>query len=308
MRKIILALALSCAAACTTNGAHNDVLLFGTDTKIGFDVGANATNAGVPELTLGYKRREAVWMPMVVNGSSSAVMANANQTILNTLNACVERTARDNAAQLACYTAAGDQMAALREAGGAMPPTDAMYRGTTEGVQMNPGESRKETDTYSVFASFGGDFSGASGGRAALAQFFATGIAAQRLGENPRIDMALSVQSGERQANDALRGALDQVGEQNRALGAAAIDAAASKSANRLDLIVSCLSLPAHRADRTAAIDTVKTSNPDLKSYLEDPISAQMLQSDDGLHDLLVNNDALANALAGTTQVTACGA
>lgn len=55
------------------------------------------------------------------------------------------------------------------------------------------GEDGDTKDSYSVFASFGAKFSGgvtgteakASGG---LAQFFATGIAAQKLADNPGIE------------------------------------------------------------------------------------------------------------------------
>lgn len=53
---------------------HNDTLLFGTDTKVALDVGAPPENAGIPQLTIGYKRREFVWMPLYVNARDSKVV------------------------------------------------------------------------------------------------------------------------------------------------------------------------------------------------------------------------------------------
>lgn len=55
------------------------------------------------------------------------------------------------------------------------------------------GTDGKKQDTYSVFASFGGDFSAAGGGKAGINQFFATGIAAQNLAKNKEVAAALTV-------------------------------------------------------------------------------------------------------------------
>src|SRR5437899_4879752 len=68
-RWTVVAACAFAAAGCTTL-RHNDVLIFGTDTKLAVDVSAAPTSGGAPEITIGYKRQEAVWMPLVVNGNS----------------------------------------------------------------------------------------------------------------------------------------------------------------------------------------------------------------------------------------------
>ena len=143
------------------NASHNNVLLFGTDTKFGVDVSTEATQGGAPEITVGYKRREAVWMPLVVNDQN-----------------CTGAQGQTGDPACTTSTRSGDS---------------ALFTG--EG-----GDDSK--DAYSVFASFGAKFgananagdrnANAEGG---LAQFFATGIAAQRLGGNPQVQQVLSVQS-----------------------------------------------------------------------------------------------------------------
>lgn len=187
---------------------HNDVMVFGTDTKIAFDISANATAGATPEFTLGYKRREGVWMPLLVNGRQSvpvagaaacragaagehcrAALAEASRQIQSvsaqTLSACLSR---DGANPANCVEAFLDASKYVSER-------------TTPGENGEPDVTSR--DAYSVFASLGADFSGSTGGRAALAQFFATGIAAQELAANTEIQRALAVETpGAEQLND----------------------------------------------------------------------------------------------------------
>ena len=129
---------------------HNDVLIFGTETTVAVDVGSSATNGGTPEITIGYKREEAVWLPLLANGRDSKPR----------------------------------------------PPAGTMYRAT--------GPDSKAQDAYSVFASFGAELEGGTGkAKVGLAQFFATGIAAQRLATNPAAVLALTVKSPEQGKADA---------------------------------------------------------------------------------------------------------
>lgn len=59
-------IAVAClVAACGSTPRHTNTLIFGTNTKIAFDVGPDPT--GVTSVTLGYKRQEAVWMPLLAN-------------------------------------------------------------------------------------------------------------------------------------------------------------------------------------------------------------------------------------------------
>lgn len=150
---LIGGLALS---GCSSLGDHNDVLLFGTDTKFALDVSADATSGGTPSVTFGYKRKEAVWMPLLTNG-----------------------VCRGKAPPDYCKPADRDKAA-------------ARYTGS----DSTKGGGR--SDAYSVFASFGANLKGEANGSAhatvGLAQFFATGIAAQKLAENPQAANVLSVQ------------------------------------------------------------------------------------------------------------------
>ena len=128
-------------AGCATSD-HNNTLVFVTSTKLALDVSASPT--GTPDFTLGYKRYEGVWMPLIVNKKSN-----------------------DNVTTAGCDEASNN----------------CMYQGKEHGDN--------KTDTYSVLASFGAEFSGGASGGAdeqstaqgggGLAQFFATGIAAQKL-------------------------------------------------------------------------------------------------------------------------------
>jgi len=83
-------------AALTGCFSHNDVLLFGTQTTFGVDIGTAPENGGVPELTLGYKRKEAVWIPLAMNAKDSAVRTSA----LNIKDIKYEGTTKDSSGQI----------------------------------------------------------------------------------------------------------------------------------------------------------------------------------------------------------------
>ena len=53
---------------CTSTPQHTNVLVFGTNTKLALDLSQDATS-GIG-ITLGYKRLEAVWMPLLPNQAS----------------------------------------------------------------------------------------------------------------------------------------------------------------------------------------------------------------------------------------------
>jgi len=173
--------AWSVAALTGCMAPHNDVLLFGTTTKVAFDITAPPEGTYVPEITLGYKRKEFVWMPLVLNGRGSSLDEGA--TWAGALGAAAKYTAE----------------------------AETQFVGN----DGNPkGEKLKSVDTYSVLASFGGEFSGEAGLQgehgtstmnAGLAQVFATGIAAQRLADNPNIVRALAVQPADAEIADAAK-------------------------------------------------------------------------------------------------------
>ena len=129
--------------SCSSSPQHSNTLIFSTTTKMAIDVSAEPAS-GSPEVTIGYKRVEGVWMPLLAN----------------------EKVFENNATPAKCT-----------------PKEDCVFQSkeTTK-------DGSSKTDTYSVLATLGAKFGGeakassasASGG---ISQFFATGIAAQKLAE-----------------------------------------------------------------------------------------------------------------------------
>lgn len=187
-QRIVVMIALAMfLTACATDRPHNEVLIFGTSTKLAVDVSAPVQNAGIPEFTMGYKRQEAVWMPLKPNDAEA-------QQASDQLNSCTQ-----SLKEVGVISTADIKEACLK----AVIPANK-YVSFSSGVESNKGGAALEVDTYSVFASFGGSgnlsFSSASGN---LAQFFATGIAAQRLGANPAVGNALNAKAPEAEKEKA---------------------------------------------------------------------------------------------------------
>ena len=173
IRKIAISfLPLIFLGGCTSTPHHTNTLIFAVNTKLALDLSA-APIGGIPGVTIGYSRQEAVWMPLLANRVTKSPFEPAE-----------------------CNT---------------MAITDCHFRGKykqTQKTDETKGEAKGEivddkTDAYSVLASFGaklstkasstggaqsttgdaatGDSSTDSATGFALAQFFATGIAAQNL-------------------------------------------------------------------------------------------------------------------------------
>lgn len=144
----LIALVAIGVGACSTPD-HSNVLIFATNTKVALDV-AVAPTTSTPEITLGYKRQEGVWMPLTPNVGSTKERTSAK------CEAGVEKCG---------------------------------FIGTQ--TDTKDGDKR---DAYSVLASFGANFTAGAQGPGSqgpasttagggLAQFFATGIAAQKLAD-----------------------------------------------------------------------------------------------------------------------------
>jgi hypothetical protein len=121
-------------------------MIFGTNTQFGIKAGASPTS--VPEVTVGYSRQEAVVLPLVANASDNGSY------------------------QKPCNPAS---------------PVDAVQ---SEQFVVHPcllvAFNGSAQDSYSVLASFGAKFGGEANGQGVkasggLAQYFATGMAAQLL-------------------------------------------------------------------------------------------------------------------------------
>ena len=131
------------ASGCTQTVRHTNTLLFATNTQIAISAGTSAT--AQPDITIGYKRQEAVVMPLVANYAPDP---------------------KEPGKLVPCGNATS-------------PPADGCLivgKNGTSGAQ----------DSYSVLASFGAKFGGKSSGTTpeasvGIAQYFATGVAAQLL-------------------------------------------------------------------------------------------------------------------------------
>ena len=187
---IVISILFGSHAGCALHrdrNPHNDVLVFGTQTKFGADISAPLNTGTLPQINIGYNRAEAVWMPLRPNGPPGTTIVDV-------------RTQNEIAAELtACDANLSAVIADAKDRNRACLATvlpNAKYVSMASGVNNSLGGADLEIDTYSVFASFGvrGNVSGseASGG---LAQFFATGIAAQRLGANPQVGAALNTEA-----------------------------------------------------------------------------------------------------------------
>ena len=186
--------AMAVSGCLTDDFPHNDVLVFGTKTNLGIDIAAPGASATMPKFTIGYDRQEAVWMPLTLNGrklskeegQNSSHSTEEAQRILKTLNTCHTEMTKYSA----IFHTEKDK--AVEYCRSLFAPS-ILYVGKASGIDSTKGGSTTELDTYSVFASFGarGSYS-LNGSEGGLAQFFATGIAAQRLGANPQVGSALN--------------------------------------------------------------------------------------------------------------------
>ncbi|MCA3697857.1 hypothetical protein [Aquidulcibacter sp.] len=131
------------ASGCTQTVRHTNTLLFATNSQIALSAGTNATTQ--PEVTFGYKRQEVVVMPLVANYAP-------------------DKDKPEN------YIPCGSPTS---------PPPSTCF------IVGKNGASGAQ-DSYSVLASFGAKFGGRTNGTApeasvGIAQYFATGVAAQLL-------------------------------------------------------------------------------------------------------------------------------
>ncbi|MBY0282730.1 MAG: hypothetical protein K2W81_02050 [Sphingomonas sp.] len=163
-RKIILGATTIAAAALSgcATPKHTNLLMFGTNTVIGLKVGADATQT--PAIQLAYSRQELVLMPLLANTSGKGA----------DLTPC---PATESAA---------------------VPAPGCKFVGE-DGATIK--------DSYSVFASFGAKGNASKmGGDAkaggAIAQYFATGLAARELAKHGSALVAAS-ESATAEANSS---------------------------------------------------------------------------------------------------------
>lgn len=153
---------------CTQSTRHANQLIFGTNTSFGLSVGKDIDT---PAATVGYKRQELVLMPLVANEAP----AGASDKLVP------------------CKMSVAD--------GATAQPNHPCLLVATRGEGANV----VAKDSYSVLASFGASFDAGSGtnpgAKGGLAQYFATGMAAQLLALKGG---AALVATGEAARNSAL--------------------------------------------------------------------------------------------------------
>lgn len=169
-RTVVLACLFIAAGLAGCGTAGNQVLVFGTDTKVALDVSGDPT--GQPSFTLGYKRREAVWLPLAAGHSMT--------------HRCIVGLDEN----LACT--ATDQLILATHIC-VMPPVGTPPNATVGDKQMLclssvvlaaefvAKKNGNQEDAYSIITNFGLESSGSG---AKIAQYLATGFAARTLAEN----------------------------------------------------------------------------------------------------------------------------
>lgn len=211
-----LALAAVCAA-CGSLPAHNNTLIFAV--KRDFGAAVSTPSAADPDVsvTLGYKERQAAWVPLWANkrtgglGTRSKDVIDCDVTVKTASHGVVNSS-----------TTIADVSTCKRG-------PKFVGDGTPNDGHANGNESN---DAYSTFASFGGNVKagkdeGASG-QMALASFFATGVAAQYLSKNAsglvmvttkpddsKDDKKISTSPAQRMAENELLALLDAISPQN---------------------------------------------------------------------------------------------
>ena len=182
----------ACALSACAMPRHQDAVFFGTDTKVALDVGVQPENGNTPSVTFGYKRREFVYMPLAEYGPApqtglleAIVAGDAFRNSQAQTNAQVQMTPANSVN--AQYQSPGVFPASLFAAASPQDAYEFLEDLIPEGERakyMGVGE-KGQADSYSVFATFGGNFTGGAGSTdgqklgARIKQVFATGIAAQ---------------------------------------------------------------------------------------------------------------------------------
>ncbi len=165
---LILAATLPGLAGCVQATRHSNTMVFGTNTSLAARVGQGVNQ--IPEISVGYGRQEAVIMPLLANtqdqGGRKGLLAPCGNQVPNNADTSTVSTLTDPAA------------------GKPHPCKFVAIKKDSKGVTSQ--------DSYSVLASFGANIKARSPSKdnqnaeigVGIAQYFATGVAAQLLAAN----------------------------------------------------------------------------------------------------------------------------
>jgi len=160
--------------ACSQMQKHSNMLVFGTNTSIGVNVGKDASQT--PTIQIGINRQELALVPLLANTSASRYSATDTRSTGQDLEPCPAGTKTEDGKAITGIDISGCAFVAT---------TDITVTDNDENGKAKKTTKTIAKDSYSTLASFGTRTS-ASGteGSVAVAQYFATGIAAQKLAQN----------------------------------------------------------------------------------------------------------------------------
>lgn len=170
---------LACAAlpllgGCVQATRHSNTMVFGTNTTVGVKVGRDVNQ--MPNVLIAYDRQEAVIMPLLANTGEKP----GSQNMLTPCAPATEITTTGGKPPTTTTQKMNDEISFGTDGKATVHPCKFV------GVRTGP-DNFLIQDSYSVLASFGaklhGDGTGGTGA-AGLAQYFATGAAAQTLALN----------------------------------------------------------------------------------------------------------------------------
>lgn len=170
---------LACAAlpllgGCVQATRHSNTMVFGTNTTVGVKVGRDVHQ--MPNVLIAYDRQEAVIMPLLANTGEKP----GSQNMLTPCAPATEITTTGGKPPTTTTQKMNDEISFGTDGKATVHPCKFV------GVRTGP-DNFLIQDSYSVLASFGAKLKGnATDGTAAagLAQYFATGAAAQTLALN----------------------------------------------------------------------------------------------------------------------------
>lgn len=157
-------------AGCVQATRHSNTMVFGTNTNVGLKIGT--TTGETPEVLIGYDRKETVIMPLLAN-------TGEKENSRNHLSPCEpDKIFEIDKGGQEVLTAG---IAALAAQSSEIHPCLFVATKTDSKGKLI------SRDSYSVLASFGAQIEGNAkegSGQVGLAQYFATGVAAQMLASN----------------------------------------------------------------------------------------------------------------------------
>jgi hypothetical protein len=163
---VALAVALG---GCVQATRHSNAVIFGTNTSLGVRVGTDATT--VPNITVGYQRQEAVFLPLLAN-------VGETETVTRRQAGQSGETVSQGSLLTPCDPTRPAQIENQRQ----NRPQDDYLIHPCSFVAVNG----RAQDSYSVLASFGARIGASTGSgdekvQIGIAQYFSTGMAAQML-------------------------------------------------------------------------------------------------------------------------------